>query len=159
MSALADCGWMHGDIKPSNIFFSPQGHVTLLDLGLARRLTGDATRPAAIQGTPWYLAPEYFGNLHAADIRSDIYSLGAVVFHLLTGRPPVTGETWGQIAIAHKHSAIPKLRSLVPQLSSGAIGLIRQMLANDPLRRPQTPRDLVAELVRLEIDSFSERAA
>ena len=96
LGALDAGGWMHGDVKPSNIFLSPQGHVTLLDLGFARRRGESGTAAdRCVMGTGHYLAPECITAAAAADIRSDIYSLGAVLFQILAGRLPLEGdEAW-----------------------------------------------------------------
>ena len=94
LDALHTAGWMHGDVTPGNIHVSPTGHVTLLDLNFARRRDefGSAVdRP--IMGTCGYMAPEYLTSALRPDIRSDIYSLGAVLFEILAGRRPYAGET------------------------------------------------------------------
>lgn len=160
LAALDEAGWMHGDIKPSNIFLSPEGHATLLDLGFARRRDeNSAPNGRTIQGTGYYLAPECFTDSLAPDIRSDIYSLGAVLYQLLSGRLPLEGRSLAELAVEHKQTTPASLRRLVPQLSPEAARLVHRILAKDPLRRPQTPQELVAELVRLEIATFTERAA
>lgn len=159
LKALDQAGWMHGDIKPSNIFLSPQGHVTLLDLGLARHRDENADGPRAIAGTGYYLAPEHVSSVYRPDIRSDIYSLGAMLYQLLAGRLPLEGATLEQMAVAHKQTAPLNLRRVAPHVPRRVAELVHRMLAKDPLRRPQSPAELVAELVRLEIETFSERAA
>jgi eukaryotic-like serine/threonine-protein kinase len=159
LEALDQAGWMHGDIKPSNIFVSPRGHVTLLDLGFARHRDDQDETPQSIAGTGHYIAPEHVSAAYRPDIRSDIYSLGVVLYQLLAGRLPLEGATFEQMALAHKQTAPLNLRRLAPHVPSGAAELVHRMLAKDPLRRPQSPAELVAELVRLEIETFSERAA
>ncbi len=159
LGALDQAGWMHGDIKPSNIFLSSRGHVTLLDLGFARRRDETAESPRALAGTGYYLAPEHVSSVYRPDIRSDIYSLGVVLYQLLAGRLPLEGETLEQIAQAHKQTAPLNLRRVAPHVPSRVAELVHGMLAKDPLRRPQSPAELVAELVRLEVETFSERAA
>jgi len=159
LAALDVAGWMHGDLKPSNIFLSPQGHVTLLDLGLARREDERGADPRAITGTGYYLAPEHVGSVYRPDIRSDIYSLGVVLYQLLAGRLPLEGATFESVAAAHTQTAPLNLRRVTPHVSLQVAELVHRMLAKDPLRRPQSPAALVAELVRLEIQTFSERAA
>ncbi len=159
LDALDRSGWMHGDIKPSNIFLSPQGHVTLLDLGLARHRDEKAEGPRAIAGSGYYLAPEHISSARRPDVRSDIYSLGVVLYQLLAGRLPLEGETLAQLAVAHKQTAPLNLRRAAPHVPRRVAELVHRMLAKDPLRRPQSPAELVAELVRLEIETFSERAA
>ena len=159
LGALDDAGWMHGDIKPSNIFVSPEGHVTLLDLGFARRRdeTGSAV-DRCVAGTYNYLAPELITSAIRADARSDIYGLGVVLFELLAGRLPFAGKDLAELAEQHRQASPPDLRRLVPHLPNDVIQLVRQMLAKDPLRRPQNPRELGDRLATLEIATFSERA-
>jgi serine/threonine-protein kinase len=159
LDALWSAGWMHGDVKPGNIHLSPEGHVTLLDLGFARRQreTGSAL-DRCVLGTVGYLAPEVIVSTLRCDIRSDIYSLGVVLFEILAGRLPFTGQTLAELAGQHRQDRAPELRRLVPQLPTGVVRLVREMLCKEPLRRPQTPRELIERLWALEIASFSERS-
>jgi eukaryotic-like serine/threonine-protein kinase len=159
LDALWRAGWMHGDVKPSNIFISPEGHVTLLDLGFARKMaeTGSAV-DRYVTGTCSYLAPEWITSTLRADIRSDIYSLGVVLFELLSGGLPFDGRDLAELATQHLQAAPPNLARLAPHLPNELTDLVRRMLAKDPLRRPQTPRDVVDELAALEIATFAERA-
>ena len=159
LGALHAAGWMHGDVKPGNIFLSPEGHVTLLDLGFARRRdeTGSAVdRP--VTGTCNCIAPEQITSALRADIRSDVYSLGVVLFELLSGRLPFTGKDMADLAEQHKQAVPPSLLRLVPQLPTAVASLVHQMLAKEPLRRPQTPGELIERLSVLEIATFRERA-
>ena len=159
MEALHAAGWMHGDIKPSNIFVSPSGHVTLLDLGFARHAnqTGSAV-DRLVAGTGHYMAPELITSALRADIRSDIYSLGVVLFQSLVGRLPFDGSSLAEVASQHVRRRAPDLRRHMPQLPSGLVHLVRDMLAKEPLRRPRTPADLIDRLVTLEIATFSARS-
>jgi serine/threonine-protein kinase len=158
LAALDGAGWRHGDIKPSNIFLSPQRHVTVLDLGFARhRDERDTAR--VLSGSGHYLAPEHATAGGRPDIRSDIYSLGVVLYQLLAGHVPLDGATLEELIARHKQTAPLPLRRAAPHVSPGVASLVQRMLAKDPLRRPQSPGELLAELVRLEIESFSERAA
>ncbi|MGA2796601.1 MAG: serine/threonine-protein kinase [Thermoguttaceae bacterium] len=159
LDALHQAGWMHGDVKPSNIMLSAGGHATLLDLGFARRRdeTGSVV-DRCVLGTFHYIAPEFLTSALRADIRSDIYSLGAVLYRILAGRLPFVGYDLGELASQHKQSLPPDLRRIAPHLPAGVARLVHQMLSKDPLRRPQTPRELIEILARLEIESFSERA-
>ncbi len=159
LDALYQAGWMHGDVAPGNIHVSPTGHVTVLDFNFARRgeETGSAVdRP--IMGTCAYLAPEYLTSALRPDIRSDIYSLGVVLFELLSGRQPFAAATLAELATWHKQGPPPDLLRLAPQVPREVIRLVRRMIANEPLRRPQTPRELIDRLVALEIATFSQRA-
>jgi serine/threonine-protein kinase len=138
---------------------SLEGHATLLDLGFARRKgeSGCAVDRCVV-GTGNYMAPELITSTLAADIRSDIYSLGVVLFQLLSGRLPFEGSSLAEVASQHRSAVAPDLRRLVPQLPGALANLVRQMLAKEPLRRPQTPRELIQRLVDLEIATFAERS-
>jgi len=158
LAAFHAAGWMHGDVTPGNIHLSPTGHVTLIDMSFARpcREVGSAAdRP--ILGTCNYIAPEQITSTLRADIRGDIYSLGCVLFEMLAGRPPYRAKDLADLATQHRQSAMPDLFHLAPHLPSEVFALVRQMLAKDPLRRPQTPQELVNRLVALEIAAFADR--
>jgi serine/threonine-protein kinase len=160
LGALDAAGWMHADVKPTNVLVSPEGHATLLDLGFARRVdqTGSVVDRCVV-GTCNYIAPEMITSALAADVRSDVYSLGVVLFELLSGRLPFEGSDLAELATQHKQARPPDLRRLVPHLQKDVIQLVQQMLAKEPLRRPQTPAELIERLVALEIDTFGQRAA
>ena len=158
LDALHEAGWIHGDVSPGNIQISPSGHVTLLDLNFARRndeIGSAADRP--VMGTCRFLAPEYLTSALQPDIRSDIYSLGAVLYLIFSGRSPYAGATLEQLATQHRQTAPHDLARLAPNVPREVVQLVRRMTARDPLRRPQTPRELIERLVALEIATFSER--
>jgi serine/threonine-protein kinase len=158
LEALWSAGWMHGDVKPANIHLSLEGHVTLLDLGFARhRQETGSVIDRCVLGTVAYLAPETIVSALRCDIRSDVYSLGVVLFEMFAGRLPFTGQTLAELAAQHRQDRAPELRRLVPYLPAGVIRLVREMLCKEPLRRPQTPRELIDRLWALEISTFSER--
>ena len=159
LDALHRAGWMHGDVKPGNVFVSPEGHVTLLDLGFARRPReiGSAV-DRCVLGTCNYMAPEWITSSLRPDVRSDIYSLGATLYEMLSGRPPFLGRSLAELAGQHCQAMPPNLRILAPHLPADVVRLVHRMLAKEPLRRPQTPSELVERLTRLEIGAFSERA-
>lgn len=160
LGALDAAGWMHGDIKPSNIFVSQEGHVTLLDLGFARRPEEvGSLADRCVLGTCHYLAPEAITSALRPDIRSDLYSLGIVLFELLAGRRPFTGDSLSEIVAQHKQERPPELRKLAPHLPAAVTCLVHGLLAKQPVRRPQSPRALIAQLADLEILTFAQRAA
>ena len=133
--------------------------MTLLDLGFARRAdeTGSVVE-RCVTGTCNYIAPEMITSALRADIRSDIYSLGVMLFEVLSGRLPFEGKDLAELATLHRQARAPDLRRLVPHLPTAVVRLVREMLAKQPLRRPQTPRELIDRLAALEILTFGERA-
>jgi len=155
LEALHAGGWRHGDVKPQNILVSPEGHVTLLDLGFARSVwQRDPVADRCVQGTWHYLAPEMASPTRRADIRADIYSLGVVLYELLAGRLPFTSDDLAELARLHREAAPARLSGLAPDLPEEVVGLVHRMIAKSPLRRPRTPGDLIDDLVRLEIATF-----
>jgi serine/threonine protein kinase len=158
LDALWTAGWMHGDIKPGNLMLSAESHVTLIDLGFARHC--DETTSVLnryVLGTCYYMAPEMLTSALRPDIRSDIFSLGVVLYETLTGRLPYPAQTLTELVSLHHQTRPVDLRKLVPCVPADVARLIREMLAKDPFRRPQTPRDLIERVAALEIATFSER--
>jgi eukaryotic-like serine/threonine-protein kinase len=159
LAALHAAGWRHGDVKPQNLFISPEGHVTLLDLGFARSFwEREDVGARCVTGTCRYFAPELTSTAHRPDARADIYSLGIVLFELLAGRPPFDAEEMTELARLHREARPKPLSELRPMLPRAVVGLVHRMIAKSPLRRPRTARELVDLLARLEIETFSERA-
>jgi serine/threonine-protein kinase len=158
LEALHAIDHVHADIKPANIFLSPQMHVTLLDLGFARRADEIGTAAdRCVLGTIAYMAPETITSLRHADIRSDFYSLGVTFYELLTGRLPFVGSDLGQIVRQHRQQRPVAVRRLIPGIPKEVARLASELLSKEPLRRPQTPRELIDRLVRLEIDTLGQR--
>jgi eukaryotic-like serine/threonine-protein kinase len=159
LGALDEAGWMHGDVKPGNIFLSPEGRVTLLDLGFARR----REEPASVTDrflacTCGYMAPEYLTSALRADGRSDMYSLGVVLYEMLCGRLPFESPDPAELIAEHLRSAPPDPKRLAPWLPDDVATLLRRALAKDPMRRPQTPGEMAAQLARLEIAALRAAA-
>jgi serine/threonine-protein kinase len=92
LSHTAAAGVIHRDIKPSNVLITPQGRAKLVDLGLARKESADASAELTVAGTTLgtfdYISPEQAKDPRSVDVRSDIYSLGCTLYHMLTGEPP-----------------------------------------------------------------------
>jgi len=145
---IAARGMVHRDVKPDNILLTSNGEAKLADLGLAKHLKDDAalTQSGNTVGTPHYMAPEQVrGQLDQFDIRTDIYALGATLFHLVTGHPPFQGETGAVIMSKHLTEPPPSARRANPAVSEGCARLIERMMQKKKEDRVQTP----AELLRL----------
>lgn len=144
---------LHRDIKPSNIMLTRRGEVKLMDLGIARSLkeppAGD-TRVDLVLGTPFYMSPEQATGRQNLDCRSDIYSLGATVFHLLSGSPPFTASSPAEIMIQHVKAEVPSIRALTPDVSEGTDALLRRMMAKTPEERFSGWDELLGAIARLQ---------
>lgn len=157
-------GLIHRDVKPKNIILTPQGVAKLTDLGLARQM--DDKRAAEMEagkayGTPYYISPEQIRGDMDIDFRADIYSLGATLYHLATGRPPFEGET--PAAVMHQHLKQP----LVPAdhintaLSAGVGEIIDVAMAKRREDRYQSTEQMLEDLrlvAKNEAPKFARRA-
>jgi len=137
LKAANEVGLVHGDIKPENVLIDNSGTAKIVDFGLAQFVNAQKNR-GEIWGTPYYISPERArGNL--ADHRSDIYSLGATMFHALSGEPPFDGKTAADVVLARLKHPPPDLKELRPGLQSQTVELINRMMAADPyLRYPNS---------------------
>ena len=141
LNKSAASGIVHRDIKPENIMLTQDGDVKVADFGLARLLQTDdpqLTRAGTTLGTPMYMSPEQIQEGHV-DIRSDLYSLGVTLYHMLCGRPPFTGETPLALAMQHVQAPVPDIcqfRSDVPDILRD---LLLRLLAKRPEDRPNDP--------------------
>ena len=147
-------GLIHRDIKPENVILTKDGNVKLADLGLAR-LTSDekwamAEAGMAI-GTPYYISPEQVRGQVDVDIRSDIYSLGATLYHMVTGQVPYTGETPTDVMKKHvdKNVVLTPPDHINTSLSSGLGVVIETMMAKNREDRYRNPEDLILDLKSL----------
>jgi serine/threonine-protein kinase len=145
-----ECGVIHRDIKPANILIDQDGRVKLTDMGLAKVETDlQLTREGATVGTPQYISPEQARDPRSADVRSDMYSLGATLFHMATGQPPFRAESIGELITKVLHERPASAVALNPALSDGLSLLIRKLLSKDPGLRYQTPQELLLDLERV----------
>ncbi|MHC4513888.1 MAG: serine/threonine-protein kinase, partial [Planctomycetota bacterium] len=146
-------GVIHRDIKPGNILVDAYNKVKLTDMGLAK---GPAdltiTREGATVGTPQYISPEQARDPQNADVRSDLYSLGATLFHMCTGQPPFRAETMANVILKVINDRAASAREINPEISEELSTVIRKLMAKDPDLRYQTPAELLADLHRVQRD-------
>jgi len=157
-------GVVHRDIKPENILLTQAGEPKLADLGLAKQrlqdgedpiFAGDTNDASATQaghavGTPYYMSPEQaMGLKDKIDIRTDIYSLGATMFHMLTGRPPFTGASGLLVMKAHVEEPPPTPRSVNAGVTPATSALITRLLSKARSDRVQTPEELIVLIDRI----------
>jgi serine/threonine protein kinase/predicted Zn-dependent protease len=144
-------GILHRDLKPGNILLDGQSEPLVSDFGLAKWLEpiGDLTRTPSIFGTPGYIAPEQVnGSAGKLTPAADVYSLGAVLFHLLTGRLPFTGEHALKVIQQATEKPAPKLRSLAPALDRDLETICAKCLEREPNARYRSAGELAEDLER-----------
>lgn len=145
-----DQGIVHRDIKPANILIRKDGVVKLTDLGLARSIDDNMetsiTRAGTTVGTVDYMAPEQARDSKAADIRSDLYSLGCTWYHMLTGRAPFSEGSLTNKLAAHATTPPPDPRTLNDRIPEGMVAIIHRMMAKAQKDRYQTPNELLEDL-------------
>ncbi len=164
-------GLVHRDLKPANLMLVPgrvpgepdtTGRATLkiLDLGLGRALIDDSSRPTAdlhltgegvLLGTPDYLAPEQARDPRAIDVRADIYSLGCVLYHCLTGQPPFPDTNVLSQMVRHATEPPRPLKELNPDVHDGLQQILNGMLAKDPAQRYPTPEQAAQALQAFQV--------
>ena len=141
---------VHRDIKPSNLLIRKDGLTKLADMGLARSIDESVetniTRAGTTVGTVDYMSPEQARNSKAADIRSDLYSLGATWYHLLAGHPPFPDGSMLNKLTAHSAKARPDIRDLNESVPENISVMIKRMMAVKPEDRYQTPQELLDDL-------------
>jgi serine/threonine protein kinase len=169
---LHEIGVVHRDLKPGNLMLVPAENagagdttlkcaVKILDIGLGRALfdegtpgVGEAaelTSDGAILGTLNYMAPEQARSAHTADIRADIYSLGCVMYEMLTGQPPFADANFARQMRRHAEEQPKPLQELVPGISPQVDFLVQKMLAKDPALRYATPGQVLKDLKALAV--------
>ena len=146
LEAAHQGGIIHRDIKPQNLLVAPDGTVKVTDFGIARATAlSTMTRTGALMGTPNYMSPEQAQG-QRVDIRSDIYSLGIVLYQMLTGQLPFEANTPYEVIRQHVEQTPERVRRLRSDIPSTIERIVNQCLEKDPRRRFQTPAELVQAL-------------
>lgn len=143
---------VHRDIKPDNIMLTKTGESKLCDLGLARDWTQDdlgLTKTGAVMGTPFYISPEAADG-QKLDTRSDIYSLGATIYHMVVGTVPFDGPNTAVVLNRHRNDPLIPPKELRDQLSTGFSSIIEMMMEKSPNARYQNAGEILEDLRRLQ---------
>jgi len=147
----ASKGIIHRDVTPGNIIIDSDGTARITDLGLAKETAADATgltRSGASLGTPYYMSPEQINSARDVDFRTDIYSLGATLYHMVCGKVPYTGTTF-EVMTKQVREPLPSPKIHVPDLPDALCDVIRKMMAKSPNDRYNNYQELVDDLDRL----------
>ncbi len=142
-------GVIHRDVKPGNVLITDEGRVKVTDFGIARAINTEEslTQTGAVMGTATYFSPEQAEGM-GVDARSDIYSLGVVLYEMATGRPPFLGDTPVAVASKHVRDHPPAPRELNPSIPPTFEAIILKAMAKDPAHRYATAEELRADLLR-----------
>jgi serine/threonine-protein kinase len=142
-------GVIHRDVKPGNVLIDERGQVKVADFGIARAVgtSEDLTQTGSVMGTATYFSPEQAQG-YPVDPRSDVYSLGVVLYEMATGKPPFTGENPVSIAYKHVKEPPPRPTSVNPAVPAPLEAIILKALSKDPEDRYQSADDMRADLVR-----------
>ena len=147
LAAIHEAGILHRDLKPANIMFRSDGSLALIDFGLAKqmRLHAAITGTGQIFGTPYYMSPEQ-GHAEPTDERSDLYSLGCILYEMLTGDRPFTATSPMGVIYKHAHAPRPRLSRALTHFQP----VLDRLLAVDRFERYQSARELLAALETLQ---------
>jgi len=152
LSAAHRIGIIHRDIKPENILISKDGRIKVADFGLARNIAMGQTMTAessVVLGSVSYLSPEQVQR-GVADARSDIYAIGIVLFEMLTGDKPYSGETPIQIAYRHVNDRIPNIQTINSAIPASVAELVYEATAPNPDQRPKDAEELLSKLKEIQ---------
>ncbi len=145
LRAAHQAGLIHRDVKPGNILFADAHTAKIVDFGLAIFMAQEESVRGEIWGTPYYVAPEKLDD-KPEDFRSDIYSLGASLFHALAGRPPFEAESASLVALKHLKAQPVSLQAFAPHVSGRTAYIINRTLLKEPEKRYQSYDELIEHL-------------
>jgi hypothetical protein len=151
LAAVHSQGILHRDVKAQNVMREQGGRTVLMDFGAGSESVVDSQGAIDVAGTPLYLAPEVFDK-QPATRASDIYSLGVLLYRMVTGSYPVDGADRSEIAQAHREGRRQRLRDARPDLPNEFVKVVERALEHDPDKRQQTAAILEEELRRLKVD-------
>ncbi len=139
-------GIIHRDLKPANVMISPEGKAVLMDFGIVK-IVGEKqhTATGTVLGTALYMSPEQVRG-EGVDHRSDIYSLGILLYEMLSGRPPFEAESAMTVMRMHLEEPVPDIRELAPEVPEALLDILNKALAKYPAARYQTAGDLASDL-------------
>jgi serine/threonine-protein kinase len=156
LAAAHGAGVLHRDLKPQNILFDRTGKVRLTDFGVAAAFEDDWLRNVP-SGTPAYMAPEQFAGRNV-DVRSDLYSLGIVLYELFAGRPPFEAETVQEYRGLHEHQDPVPLSEAVPGIDPDLAGMVHHCLRKNPRERPSSALAVAAALPGIDVLAVAQEA-
>src|SRR5262249_22636738 len=145
LGAAHDSGLVHRDIKPANVLLTRDGDAKLADFGLVRRLEELAQGGAPLAGAPTLLAPPLLHRTPASTA-SDIYAVGVLLFHCLSGRLPVAADSVGRLIQLHRTQPVPDIREIVPRVPAGLAEIVSRCLAKAPGDRYLSAAELAEAL-------------
>jgi serine/threonine-protein kinase len=147
LAAVHGAGLLHRDVKAQNVMREDGGRIVLMDFGTGRAAADERGNPARLIGTPLCLAPEVLEGAKAS-VRSDIYSLGVLLYHLVTNDFPVRGKSHEELREAHRQGRVRRLRDVAPRLPSWFVRVVERAIAPNPQDRFATAGELEAALGR-----------
>ena len=140
------CNLVHRDVKPQNVLIDPEGRAKVTDFGIVRSLESDGlTATGRVLGTTDYVSPEQAMG-HDVDARSDIYSLGVVLYEMLIGRPPFSAETLVGVAMKHVNEEMPNVQLRRPETSAALAAVVERSTVKDPRKRYADMGEMLADL-------------
>jgi serine/threonine protein kinase len=143
-------GVVHRDLKPQNVMVDEEGNARIMDFGIARSLKAKGVTGSGVMiGTPEYMSPEQ-AEVKEVDLRSDIYSLGVILYEMLTGQVPFEGETPLSVAMKHKSQAPRDPKEINAQISEDLSSVILKCMEKDREKRYQNVEDILSELINIE---------